>query len=270
MVGLITQMQRFSIHDGPGIRTTVFFKGCPLSCRWCQNPENMLIYADVLFHPGKCIGCKTCIEICPNKCFSWKGKTVFKSKNCDQCALCVSHCPVNALCMTAKKVSSDEILQTVLKDKAYYDVSGGGITLSGGEPLRQIDFCYDLLKKAKIKKLHTTLDTSGYALAEDLGKVISLVDVFLYDIKIINAQLHKKYTGVSNELILENFQRLCHAAKKIIVRIPLIPGITDLKTNLSEIDDFVKQRSPAIEIEKIPYNRLMGGKYQMLGLEKRI
>lgn len=270
MKGLITHIQRFSVHDGPGIRTTVFFKGCPLSCLWCQNPEAMSDRPEVIFHSEQCIACKTCLSVCFRKCMSLKGKISFKNNNCDQCGVCIDHCPVHALRWSSEAMSIREVLDVVLKDQVYYDISGGGITLSGGEPLRQSEFCKELLKKSKKEKLHTTLDTSGYAPIKIFESIIPLVDLFLFDIKFINPQLHKKHTGLSNSPILANFRKLCQAGKKIIVRIPLIPDYTDSKKNLNEIEEFVRQQDNGIKIEKLPFNPLMEKKYRMLGRPYRL
>lgn len=265
MNGLITHIQRFSVHDGPGIRTTVFLKGCPLSCQWCQNPEAMTVRPEVLFHSEYCIGCKTCIQTCAKGCFSWKGKTAFKSRNCNLCGLCVDRCPAKALHWSSKRLSSREILAEVIKDKLYYALSGGGITFSGGEPLWQIDFCHEILRQAKMEGLHTAIDTSGYVSTQDLDRVMPLVDLFLYDIKFINPRLHRKYTGVSNSLILANFQKLYTAGKKIIVRIPIIPGITDTGENIAEIECYIGMIDKEIEMLRIPFNPLIQKKYQILG-----
>ena len=265
MSGLITNIQRFSVHDGPGIRTTVFLKGCPLSCIWCQNPETISSYPEILYFHNHCIECKNCIEVCPNQCFSWEDKIRFRCDNCDQCGLCLDNCPVGALKWSSNKTSSDEISEEVMKDKVYYDVSGGGITLSGGEPLHQIDFCHDLLSKSKALGLHIAFDTSGYITSEALLKIIPFVDLFLYDIKFFDNDLHKKYTGKSNDIILANFQKLYEAEKRIVVRVPLIPGITDQKKNLLQIKNFVEDCSDQVEINYIPFNNLIKQKYNMLG-----
>jgi pyruvate formate lyase activating enzyme len=266
MKGFITNIQRFSIHDGPGIRTTVFFKGCPLSCRWCQNPEAITNRQDVIYDSEKCIGCKTCVSICPEKCMTWDGRINFTSDNCTRCGLCIDNCPVQALRWSSKTVSASHVIHEVLKDRVYYDISGGGITLSGGEPLQQIDFCHEILKKSKKEKLNTALDTSGYAPSKSFKKIMPLVDLFLFDIKFINSHLHEEYTGKTNELILENFRLLCQSKRKIIVRIPIIPGFTDSKVNIRGIESFVKKNNSSIVIEKIPFNPLMEKKYKMLGL----
>ncbi len=267
MYGLITKIQRFSVHDGPGIRTTVFFKGCPLSCTWCQNPENITSHPEILYFHTNCIECKTCIEVCPNHCFSWEERIKFKSDNCNQCGVCLEDCPVSALKWSSKKISSRKILEEVMRDKAFYDISGGGITLSGGEPLHQIEFCQDIVSRSKALGLHITLDTSGYVANEKLKKIIPFIDLFLYDIKFIDDDLHEKYTGKSNGIILENFQKLCEAKKCIVVRVPLIPRITDSEKNLLQIKNFVQNCKRQIEIDYIPFNSLMAQKYHLLGKE---
>ncbi len=267
MHGVITKIQRFSLHDGPGIRTTVFLKGCPLSCIWCQNPETITDYSEVLFFSGHCIGCRKCIEICPKQCFSFENKTKFKADNCNQCGLCIDNCPAGALKWSSGKELLDDILKEVMKDKIYYDFSGGGITLSGGEPLHQTDFCYNLALKSKDLGLHVVVDTSGYVDSEALMRIASLVDLFLYDIKFINNELHERYTGKSNDLILENFRKLCKAKKQILARVPLIPEITDQEDNLLQISNFVKDCGEHIKIDYIPFNTLSAEKYDMVGKE---
>ena len=265
MYGLITNIQRFSVHDGPGIRTTVFLSHCPLSCAWCHNPETIKGFPEVLHYSDNCIGCKKCIEVCSKNCFSWKDKIEFSSDSCDQCGVCIDNCPVSALKWTSNKYSSDTILDEVMRDKVYFDISGGGITLSGGEPLQQIEFCYDLVSKAKNLGLHVTVDTCGYVPTESLIRIMPLIDLFLYDIKAVNDNLHKKYTGKSNAVILSNFKLLCESARKIIVRVPLIPGKTNRKENLQQITSFVERYNKRIEINKIPFNALAAHKYGMLG-----
>lgn len=266
MNGLVNKIQRFSIHDGPGIRTTVFLKGCPLSCSWCQNPETKTDNIEVLFFFSRCIACRKCLELCPEHCFSWEGKIRFRSDKCDQCGLCIESCPSGALTWSATRMSVDEILHEVLKDRMYYDLSKGGITISGGEPLHQLNFCEDLVIKAKESGLNVAVDTSGYVKTEALLRIMPFVDLFLYDIKVINDVLHKKYTGVSNDIILANFRKLCELKKNTIVRIPLIPGITDGQENISQIKKFVRHISKEIKIDYIPFNTLIEQKYRMLGL----
>ncbi len=265
MNGYVTKIQKFSVHDGPGIRTTVFLKGCPLACSWCQNPETIFERPDVMFNSVDCIGCKKCIEVCPKDCFSWKDSTVFRSDKCDQCGLCVENCPVGALQWSSREMSSKEVLVHVMQDKAFYDRSGGGMTLSGGEPLNQLDFSCDLASKAKAAGLHVVVDTSGHVPFAAFEKIRPFADLYLYDIKLFDASTHKKYTGRSNELILENFQKLCRSGAEIIVRVPLIPGVTDAQENIRSIKSFVEGCKKGIKIEQIPFNLLAEEKYRMIG-----
>jgi len=270
MLGSITNIQRFSIHDGPGIRTTIFFQSCPLSCLWCQNPEAMDECKKVLFFHNKCISCKTCIQACPEKCFSYNKKIIFDSNNCTRCGLCIENCHVDALKWSSNKMDIGEVLKEIIKDKVYYEASGGGITFSGGEPLNQFDFCLRLANKLKEKNIHIAIDTSGYVESKKLEKINPFVDLYLYDIKFIEGELHKKYTGESNELILTNFKNLCKANKEIIVRVPLVPDITDTKKNLNEINDFVKKCRKDVKIQHIPFNNLFSQKFEMIGRKSEI
>lgn len=265
MDGLITNIQRFSVHDGPGIRTTVFFSGCPLSCLWCHNPEAISGLPEILFFHPQCSGCRRCVRSCPQGCFEWRDKTLFVNDSCDRCGICVEGCPVGALQWSCSRVSSDDILREVLKDEAYYNVSHGGLTLSGGEPLHQPEFCREIACKAKRSGLQVAIETSGYVGTEKFLDMIPYIDLFLYDIKFINDNMHKQYTKRSNELILSNFRELCRTDKEIIVRVPLIPGITTRKKNLLEIKNFVRDCKKNIEIEYLPFNRLMVEKYRLLG-----
>lgn len=262
---MITRIQRFSLHDGPGIRATVFFKGCPLACVWCQNPETMIAAPEVLFFHDRCVECKKCVELCPTSCFSYNEKINFKSDTCNQCGVCIDNCPVSALTWSAKGMTPDEILIEVMQDMLYYELSGGGITFSGGEPLYQPEFCLELASRSKTLGLHVTLDTSGYATSDTLDKIMPHVDLFLYDIKFIDNALHERYTGRSNDVILENFLKICAANQKIVVRVPLIPNVTDTEKNLSEIREFLRDNAANVEINYIPFNKLIKQKYSMLG-----
>lgn len=265
MKGLITNIQRFSLHDGPGIRTTIFLKGCPLSCAWCQNPETISSFPDVMFVGTGCVGCKKCIEICPNSCFSWENEISFVSENCSHCGLCVDNCPVGVLKWSSYEISVEEVLKEVLKDKDFYDISNGGITISGGEPLQQFDFCYELASSAKSLGLHVTLDTSGYCSPDLLKRILDFVDLFLFDIKSLDDESHKKWTKKSHSIIISNFKMLASTRRDIIVRVPLIPGLTDKKENLSAIMKFVDSVSQETIIEFIPFNELAVQKHAMLG-----
>ena len=266
MYGFVTKTQRFSVHDGPGIRTTVFLKGCPLSCVWCQNPETINKSNDVLYDPKYCAGCKKCIEVCPKGCFFGEDKEIkFKSDACDLCGICIDSCPTGALRWCSNKISADDVLKEVMRDKEFYDLSGGGLTISGGEPFNQIDFCFEVISKSRGIGINVAIDTSGYFPFEEINKFLPFVDVFLYDIKFFDSDLHLKYVGKPNKIVLDNFKALCEYNANIIVRIPIITGLTDSSENISKITEFVEGCRRGIEIEKIPFNNLMKEKYIMLG-----
>lgn len=266
MTGLITKIQRFSVHDGPGIRTTVFLKGCNLECIWCQNPETIKAYPEVLRDPGKCIKCGNCVNVCEKKCFQWVNDEIsFDSNHCNQCWDCVNDCPTASLMKSADIYSSDEILDIVMKDNEFYKISGGGITLSGGEPFFQSEFCIEILKKAKARKLHTTIDTSGYTDLETLKKALPYIDLVLFDIKFLDKGLHIKYTGKSNVIILNNFDFLYDAQIPIRVRVPVIPNITDIDNNISKIEEYLSKYDKILGIDFIPSNKLAKYKYDILG-----
>lgn len=265
MKGIITKIQRFSLHDGPGIRTTIFLKGCPLACVWCQNPETITSYPEVLFLDNRCLDCQKCLTACPSGCFNFNEQIEFESKNCNRCGLCIDFCPVHALVWSSQGLSLKDISSEIAKDKLYYDISGGGVTFSGGEPLAQAEFCYSLAREAKSRGMHVAVDTSGCVPKAALARLVPFIDLFLFDIKFMDTKMHQKYTGQANDVILSNFKFLCAAKKSIIVRVPMVSGITDTRENLSQINSFVKQVDPAIKIELIPFNFLMSGKYDMLG-----
>lgn len=267
MDGLITKIQRFSVHDGPGIRTAVFLSGCPLSCLWCHNPEAMSSHPEILFFHLQCSGCQRCVISCPQKCFQWHDKTTFSCSTCNQCGICVNNCPVGALKWSCTRTSADVILREVLRDEAYYKVSHGGITLSGGEPLYQPEFSCEIAKKAKLAGLHVAIETSGYIETKKLLDIAPFIELFIYDIKFYDNDLHLQYTKQTNELILANFRELCRTDKEIIVRVPLIPGITNREKNLMEIEKFVRDCRQDAEIEYLPFNKLMVEKYRLLGKE---
>ncbi|MBI2341613.1 MAG: glycyl-radical enzyme activating protein [Deltaproteobacteria bacterium] len=263
MTGLITNIQRFCIHDGPGIRTTVFFKGCPLSCVWCQNPETIKSLNEVLFAERDCISCKICIEACPHDCFKWMDKIIYNSDKCDQCGICVDECPSGALKWAAKEFTVEGVLNEIMRDSEYYIVSSGGCTLSGGEPLFQYEFSYELTKNLKSAGIHVTIDTAGSVSPDLFRKITGFADLFLFDLKFIDGELHRRWTGVSNELILENFQTLCEFGKDVVVRVPLIKGITDGYKNISDIKKYTLSKK--VKVEFIPFNKLAAKKYHMLG-----
>lgn len=265
MKGLITNLQRFSLHDGPGIRTTVFLKGCPLHCVWCHNPENISPYNEVIFLNTECIACKRCIDVCPMGCFSWHEKIIFSSEKCNKCGCCIGSCPVRCLRWAGYEITIDEILPKLLADKDYYDFSGGGVTLSGGEPFYQFDFTFALLEQLKKCGIHTAVDSCADVDFVFLEKVLPFVDIFLFDLKLLDAHNHYIFTGKDNIRIIENIKHLADIKKPFLLRVPMIKNVTDTKENIDEIKIFVDNLPIKTTIEFIPFNQLMREKYLMLG-----
>lgn len=267
--GLIFNVQRFSIHDGPGIRTVVFMKGCPLRCRWCDNPESQKFTREIMFFEKKCIACGTCIETCQNDAINaTPGTTPYERINrelCDVCGACVKRCPASALQMAGKRMTSDEVMAEVLKDVRFYERSKGGVTLSGGEALAQPDFSIDILRKSHRRNIHTAIETSGYAEWSTFEKVIEHTDLLLYDIKHMDSEIHRTLTGVPNTRILENLEKAVKL-RPVVVRIPLIPTYNDSEENAIAVRDFAR-RIGIREINLLPFHQLGRDKYDRLNME---
>jgi len=262
--GIIFNIQRYSIHDGPGIRTTVFLKGCPLNCWWCQNPESQLSGQEMVFWEDRCIGCGACALNCPSKAIQIKvGKPVTNKNRCDLCGECSRLCPAQAREIIGSKITVDEVIKEIEKDLIFYEESGGGVTFSGGEPLSQSGFLEILLEGCKEKKIHTAVDTSGYIPWKILERISSKVDLFLYDLKIMDDKRHKRYTGASNELILENLRRLSLIHSNIFVRFPVIPGINDNDQNIKGMGEFLSSLK-ITQIDLLPYHYIGIDKYRRL------
>lgn len=263
--GLIFDIRGFSIHDGPGIRTTVFFKGCFLRCHWCHNPEGQMPKPELIFSRTRCIGCHECLKNCPKQALSQRGANIFISrKKCEICGICVQNCPSQAMDFAGREMTVREVMEAIKKDAVFYEQSKGGVTFSGGEPLFQPMFLNSVLEECEENHFHTCLDTSGYASFDVLEKISEKIDLFLYDIKIIDEKNHLKYTGVSNKLILENLARLAATGKKIIVRIPLIAGINDTDGNIDGTIEFLKSVPSIKTVSLLPYHRLGSQKYKKL------
>jgi len=268
---LILEIKGNSLDDGPGIRTVIFFKGCPLSCTWCHNPESKSAAVEISFDGRQCIGCNTCIELCPEDALSRDDPYFIDRDRCDLCFKCVDNCPSNALAMVGRQTGPDEILAAVKKDKPFYDTSGGGVTLSGGEPTMYMEFVSGLLKALKKEGIHILLETCGYFNFERFKDLIyPYVDTIYYDIKLYDADEHKLYCGVPNEVILENFIRL-HALSMdggagVLARIPLIPHITDTRTNMEAIANFL-QRHHVTRADLLAYNPLWHEKSYKIGVD---
>ena len=264
-IGIIFNIQRYSIHDGPGIRTTVFLKGCPLNCWWCQNPESQLSGQEMLFWGVRCIGCGACSTICPSNAIQIKnGIPVTEKEKCILCGKCTEKCPALAREMIGKKLTTEEVTKEIEKDLVFYEESGGGVTFSGGEPLGQSEFLEGLLNGCREKKIHTAVDISGYISWRILKKIIPKVDLFLYDLKIMDSERHKKYTGVFNEIILENLKKLSSVHNNIFIRFPVIPGINDDYQNIKETGEFLSSLKIA-QVNILPYHYMGIDKYGRLG-----
>jgi pyruvate formate lyase activating enzyme len=263
--GIIFNIQRYSIHDGPGIRTTVFLKGCPLICFWCQNPESQNRKPEILLTRESCTGCGLCTTVCPNKANSIVGavSTIFRKK-CTGCGKCIEVCPNEARTIVGKPTTVDKVVSEVLKDKKFYANSGGGVTLSGGEPTAQPFFALAILRKCKENGLHTTIETCGYAPWSNMQEILSYTDLFLYDIKCIDPAKHKKATGKDNDLILSNVKKIAQH-KPVIIRVPLIPNFNADITTISEIAKFVKKELGLTGIDLLTYNKFGESKYERLG-----
>lgn len=266
--GLVFNIQKFSINDGPGIRTTVFLKGCPLQCVWCHNPESQVRSPEIFFRSNKCILCGKCATVCTQQCHDFdEEKHIYKREACIACGKCAVECPVNALELVGEYMSAQTVLECVRKDKVFYDNSGGGLTISGGEPMSQFDFSYELLKAAKEEGLHTCMETCGFAKPEQFRKIAPYVDIFLFDYKETVASKHKEYTGVSNELILNNLMMLDNLGAKIILRCPIIPTYNDREEHFEGIARIANTFQNIIEVNIEPYHPMGSSKADMLSKE---
>lgn len=268
MIGNIIDIKKFTIHDGPGIRSTVFLKGCPLNCAWCHNPEGIENKISLWYFENKCIHCHQCISACQRNALSIQESShphiLIEKAKCNNAGNCVAVCPTAALCFDGKKISSDDVVKVLLEDRPFYQQSGGGITISGGDPLYQQVFSLEILKACKSEFLHTAIETCLYTQKEILEKFIPWVDLFIVDLKLFDSKTHEHYTGVQNELIKANFEYLASQKVNILVRIPLIPGITTTKENIKNISAFVYNTSKNVPIELMNYNSLAENKYRLM------
>lgn len=263
--GVIYNIQRYSIHDGPGIRTTVFLKGCPLNCWWCHNPESQNINEDIMFIKNRCTLCGQCIRICPGNALElFDGEIMLDPSKCTACKKCADACPSRARETAGKRVDTEYVMKEIKKDLIFYDEAGGGVTFSGGEPLMQPKFLRELLMKCRDEGIHTAIDTSGFSQWEVIEGLLDFTDLFLYDIKLMDNEKHKKYTGVSNALILDNLKRLSSLGKEIYARLPVIPGINDDEGNIRAAGEFLS-RHGIIRVNILPYHSIGRDKYIRLG-----
>jgi pyruvate formate lyase activating enzyme len=265
--GIVFDIQRFSVHDGPGIRTTVFLKGCPLGCLWCHNPESQRMQPVLSFEREICVMCGECVKECSrNAQLIVDGKRVIRRELCVGCGKCVDACNTNALVLKGKTVTVEEVIREVLRDELLYRKSGGGVTISGGEPLTQPTFTFSILRRIKEHNLHTAIETCGHAKWNTFERILEVTDLVICDIKHMDSVQHKKYVGVGNELILKNLKKVMNRNKEVLVRIPLIPDINDSDENLRKSAEFMRRLG--IEgVELIPYHEFAATKYELLGID---
>jgi pyruvate formate lyase activating enzyme len=268
--GTIFDIKKYAIHDGPGIRTTIFFQGCPLNCWWCHNPESQSSRSVLMYRANRCSLCQTCIEVCPQNGISLKGTTITDRSKCDLCGECAAACYYGAREISGKSMTIAEVMAAIQRDVPFYDQSGGGVTFSGGEPLLQRRFLAEVLRECNAQDIHTVVDTSGFASWEVFESIRQDVNLFLYDLKILDDQRHQQYTGVSNLLILNNLQRLAESGAQIFVRIPLIPGINDDEENLKESAALIAGLPNIRAVELMAYHDIAEAKYESLGMDYQL
>lgn len=265
----IFEIKRFAVHDGDGIRTTVFLKGCPLKCVWCHNPEGISFHPQLAYYPDKCIGCEECVTVCTQNAHTFdNGLHAFARNLCSACGKCEDACLGQALQFYGAEMSIEELLPILLEDKAFYDNSGGGVTLSGGECLMQADFCAELLKELRNMNIHTAVDTCGFVPRENIDKVIPYTDIFLYDLKAFDEEVHVKCTGMPNKLILDNLCYLDRQGKQIEIRIPFVPGYND--DQIDKLGLFLSGLQNLTKVRLLPYHNYAGSKYRSLEMENTL
>jgi pyruvate formate lyase activating enzyme len=268
--GILFDIRKYSIHDGPGIRTAVFFKGCPLACAWCHNPESQSFRPELLLRPGRCIDCGACLTSCQPDAIhaSPSGVGVVTDRErCTACGKCTLVCVAEARQLVGQQYSVNQVMAEIEADRVFYERSGGGVTFTGGEPLAQPRFLLELLSACHTRGISTVVDTSGFALWQVLDEIRPLVDLFLYDLKLMDEARHIHWTGISNSDILSNLRQLSETGSRILVRIPLIPGINDDEENLRAMGEFLASLSASPPVELLPYHNIAAAKYAGLGRE---
>jgi len=264
--GVLFDIKRFALHDGPGIRTTVFFKGCPLSCAWCHNPESQRPGPELMFWEERCVGCGACVSSCPVEAISIAGGIARTDRErCTGCGACVSSCPVDARSIAGEAWSLERVLSEIEKDVLFYDESGGGVTLSGGEPLAQASFAVSLLEACRRRRIHTVVDTCGYGDGDELEAMAATTDLLLYDLKQMDDRRHREWTGVSNRPILDNLKRLDRGGHRLWIRVPLIPNVNDGEENLRALGALIAELTSVEAVYLLPFHRGGERKRERLG-----
>lgn len=268
-MAVIFDVKPYSINDGPGIRVTIFLKGCPLNCAWCHNPEGMSPHLQKMYAKAKCIGCGTCVEACPKQALRLTPDGIVTDTDlCDLCGICAEVCPTKAIEMSGRRVTVDEIMKVIRRETVMMDQSGGGVTVSGGEPMMQSDFLIELLDACGREGIHRAVDTTGLSKAETLLEVAKRTDLFLYDLKLMDPEKHRRFTGVGNERILENLMILAATDANINIRIPLIKGVNADEENIRRSARFVSSLpGPRRIVSLLPYHAIAAHKYAKLGQE---
>ncbi len=265
--GIVFDIKRFALHDGPGLRTTVFLKGCPLSCGWCHNPESRDFSPALLFRPSRCLRCLRCVEACPNQAISSQsGFPVTDHSSCSASGRCVEVCPSGAREIVGREFTAAEIMEEIRRDRVFFDESGGGVTFSGGEPVSQPEFLASLLKACRNEGIHTALDTSGFAEKTLFLEIASLASLVLYDLKVMDPETHLRLTGVYNKEILENISALAGRGTEILIRIPMIPDINDSEENISRTGDFARGLPDISGVELLPFHPMAKEKHQRFSI----
>lgn len=267
----IFNIQKFSTHDGDGVRTTIFFKGCPLRCMWCHNPESQHYYKELIFHQHKCTACGRCVAKCKQGANSIvDGKIVFDRSKCTACGVCTDWCITEARELAGKEYTVDALVKEAMKDKIFYEQSGGGVTLSGGEVMasQHMDYVEEVCRKLHENGVSVFIDTSGYTDYENLKRILPYVDVFLYDIKVMDPKDHKKFIGVDNSLILENLKKLSDEGAGLYIRLPIIQQVNATDEHIESVIHFLKENNiHARQVNLLPYHDIGKGKYASLDME---
>jgi len=271
ITGTVFDIRRYSIHDGPGIRTTVFLKGCALSCWWCHNPESQASRPEVVLHEQRCIRCGACVAACPHGAVAWvDGAPLTDRTKCEACGTCTEACYAGAREVAGRTMRVEQVMEAVERDRPFYEESGGGVTLSGGEPLRQPAFTAAVLREAKRRGLHTALDTCGHASWREFERLRQDVDLFLYDLKLVDSERHRRYTGVGSTRILANLRELSRLGHRIVLRVPIVPGITDDPENVAAVCTVAAALPHLAGVDLLPYHSIGAGKYRRLDRTYRL